>query len=130
MRAKWFLTLFTVTSVTALTAWPTFDPLSTGVLAQQGGRGAVPPGAPAADVDAALRARSSGLRPASSRCPSICSRRRTSTRIERTGSISAITDATIRASSTRCGIGSASVPSRRNRRPGAIATTIGRGSAS
>ncbi|MGH9148260.1 MAG: hypothetical protein ACRD1Q_16235, partial [Vicinamibacterales bacterium] len=46
MRAKWFLTLFTVTSVTALTAWTTFDSLSTDVLAQQGGRGAVPPGAP------------------------------------------------------------------------------------
>ena len=60
---------------------------------------------PAADADAARRPRSSGLRPAFSRCPSICSRRRTSTRIGRTGSTSATTAATTRASCTRCGIG-------------------------
>ena len=53
MRAKWFLALFTSTSLIALTAWTRVDPISTGVFAQagpapagQGGRGAAPPGAP------------------------------------------------------------------------------------
>ena len=46
MRAQWFLALFTSASLAALTTWTRFEPLSTGVFAQQGGRGAVPLGAP------------------------------------------------------------------------------------
>jgi len=53
MRVKWFLAVFTFAALAALTAWTTLDPVATGIFAQanpapagQGGRAAVPPGAP------------------------------------------------------------------------------------
>ena len=108
MRAKRVLVFFIFASLAALIAWTSVDPIwdrchrageprSRCAGWPRCGATRAPP---AADVDAARRPRSSGRRPACSRCPSICSRRRTSTRIGRTGSTSATTAATIRASST------------------------------
>jgi len=48
MRAQRFLALSTVIVLTTLIAWSGFDPFSTGVSAQQGGRGGAPPGVPGA----------------------------------------------------------------------------------
>ena len=135
MRAKGFTALLAAAVLAALAGWTMVEPISTGVYAQaapaQGGRERRPqvlaarrlPEHRARAADGARRRRSSGRRPASSRWPSTCSRRRTSTRTGRTGSTSATTAATTRASSTRCGIRAASVPSRRSPRRGATATT-------
>ena len=111
MRARQFVALFCVAAmVAAFAAWTGLETVSTGVFAQ-----GPPPGKavvaaarrlarPAVDVAVALRRRFSDLPKASSRWRSICSLRRTSTRIARTGSTSAITAATTRVSCMRCGI--------------------------